>query len=310
MLSQATTENPRFAQDFDDYRRACRERYLHQTSVQPILEENAIKEEDSNTNFLRQDGVAEGIATVDAATLSQLEGFKLTRSTELPANMSPAPDNLKKSDKEERRNSLSKFISSVFTRKPSSPQITSQKKITKEEREKNEQDWRMARFIAELEYEGKSDQEIQMQLFQIRDQSQLGPPRSPTIGDFFKSMSQAFKDEFSQRRDPSAHATATNPFYAAPSAMDDTGYTYEDLVALENVPRGVKCLEHLPLLTYQGQELPTAQNTCAVCMMEFEKDEELRGLHCTHHFHRECIDKWLSVGTTCPVCKSEVESDA
>jgi len=334
MLSVAQTqdaENSRLAQEYEDYRKACRERYMQQAAIAPIQEEkehnDSLQEEVANvTDALQQASVSEAtdgsnIASItetplDASPLTTSRGvdspLSTSRGVDSPLSTSRGVENLKKSGQTERRNSLSKVIS-FFSKKSNSPAMgRDKKKLTKEEKEKAEQDWRMARFIAELEFEGRSDQEIQMHLFHLRDQAQFGRPRSNSVGDWFKSMHQAFKDEFSTRRDvATVHVSAANPFSAAPSAnfANDIGYTYEDLVALENVPRGAKCLDHLPVLTYEGQELPSDQSTCAVCMMEFEKSEELRGLHCTHHFHKECIDKWLAVGSTCPVCKTDVESD-
>ncbi|KAJ3676936.1 hypothetical protein LUZ60_002660 [Juncus effusus] len=46
---------------------------------------------------------------------------------------------------------------------------------------------------------------------------------------------------------------------------------------------------------------------CAVCLSEFEDDETLRLLpKCSHVFHPECIDAWLSGHVTCPVCRSNL----
>jgi len=203
------------------------------------------------------------------------------------------------------------FCSGVF--KKDSPSLSSKdKEKLRLENEKREQDFRMAHLIAELEMAGKSEEEIQIHLFHLRDQAQFRRPRSNSVGDWFKSMQQAFKEEFTARRDlPSVHVASENPFHAAPPGdyASELGYTYEDLLTLESVPRGIKSLDHLPLLVYCGQELPVSQTSCAICMTEFEKDENLRSLQCTHYFHRECIDKWLSVGTTCPVCKGEVDEE-
>jgi len=192
--------------------------------------------------------------------------------------------------------------------------MSKEKEKSKMERRKAEQDWRMARFIAELEMEGRSDEEIQLHIFHLRDQAQFARPRSNSIGDWFRDMHQAFKDEFTARHDrkcATIHVSTVNPFAAAVPAnyMHDMGYSYEDLVSLEPVPRGLKSFDHLPTTVYEGQELPSNQTTCAVCMADFETSEELRSLHCTHHFHKDCIDKWLGVATTCPVCKGEVCSE-
>ncbi|PWA41182.1 zinc finger, RING/FYVE/PHD-type [Artemisia annua] len=46
---------------------------------------------------------------------------------------------------------------------------------------------------------------------------------------------------------------------------------------------------------------------CAVCLNEFKGHEALRLLpECSHVFHRECIDKWLGLHVTCPVCRASL----
>lgn len=43
-------------------------------------------------------------------------------------------------------------------------------------------------------------------------------------------------------------------------------------------------------------------NTCTVCL---EDREELRTLpECMHSFHMPCIDMWLSLHSSCPICRS------
>ncbi|KAM1772274.1 hypothetical protein ACFX15_046145 [Malus domestica] len=47
---------------------------------------------------------------------------------------------------------------------------------------------------------------------------------------------------------------------------------------------------------------------CAVCLSMLEDEEMARLLpNCKHSFHAECIDKWLSSHTTCPICRTEAE---
>ena len=48
------------------------------------------------------------------------------------------------------------------------------------------------------------------------------------------------------------------------------------------------------------------ENTCAVCLAEYENGDEVRMLPCMHKFHVACVDPWLEDNRTCPVCKSDV----
>lgn len=66
-------------------------------------------------------------------------------------------------------------------------------------------------------------------------------------------------------------------------------------------------VELIPSHKYQkGTGLIAEHNgTCAVCLSEFEEDEELRTLpECMHSFHAECIDMWLYSHSNCPICRT------
>ncbi|KAH9295963.1 hypothetical protein KI387_039551, partial [Taxus chinensis] len=45
---------------------------------------------------------------------------------------------------------------------------------------------------------------------------------------------------------------------------------------------------------------------CCICLGKYKNDEELRELPCTHYFHVECVDKWLKINASCPLCKHEI----
>ncbi|XP_041001754.1 E3 ubiquitin-protein ligase EL5-like [Juglans microcarpa x Juglans regia] len=63
----------------------------------------------------------------------------------------------------------------------------------------------------------------------------------------------------------------------------------------------------IPAHKYQKSvSLVGEDGTCAVCLCEFEDDEELRTLPaCMHSFHVSCIDMWLYSHSTCPICRSK-----
>uniref|UniRef100_A0A0D3HR56 RING-type domain-containing protein n=1 Tax=Oryza barthii TaxID=65489 RepID=A0A0D3HR56_9ORYZ len=43
---------------------------------------------------------------------------------------------------------------------------------------------------------------------------------------------------------------------------------------------------------------------CAICLGEFVAGDALRrGPGCGHRFHAECVERWLRVSATCPVCR-------
>ena len=48
------------------------------------------------------------------------------------------------------------------------------------------------------------------------------------------------------------------------------------------------------------------EETCPICLSNFEPDDDVRLLPCSHHFHQECVDEWLAVNSTCPSCRGNV----
>ncbi|CAJ2671171.1 unnamed protein product [Trifolium pratense] len=47
---------------------------------------------------------------------------------------------------------------------------------------------------------------------------------------------------------------------------------------------------------------------CCICLSAYDDGAELRELPCNHHFHCTCIDKWLLINATCPLCKFNILS--
>ncbi|XP_071730677.1 RING-H2 finger protein ATL22-like [Rutidosis leptorrhynchoides] len=57
--------------------------------------------------------------------------------------------------------------------------------------------------------------------------------------------------------------------------------------------------------------LPKDNGTCAICLSDYEPKEEIRTIpECNHYFHAECIDEWLKLNVTCPVCRKSPETSS
>lgn len=56
---------------------------------------------------------------------------------------------------------------------------------------------------------------------------------------------------------------------------------------------------------YETKEIPR-ESVCSICYNKYTEEIENSRLGCDHVFHRECILKWLEVGTTCPLCRDHV----
>lgn len=48
------------------------------------------------------------------------------------------------------------------------------------------------------------------------------------------------------------------------------------------------------------------EKKCAVCLCEYERNEEVVVLPCKHMFHESCIKPWLKDHRTCPTCRKDV----
>ncbi|CAK9171464.1 unnamed protein product [Ilex paraguariensis] len=53
------------------------------------------------------------------------------------------------------------------------------------------------------------------------------------------------------------------------------------------------------------------ENECSICLGLFQDDEMVKVLpECLHAYHSECVDKWLSARSSCPLCRSSLDSNS
>lgn len=63
----------------------------------------------------------------------------------------------------------------------------------------------------------------------------------------------------------------------------------------------------LPTITFSNDDdVCSTMETCAICLEDYEINDNLRLLPCHHEFHVPCIDQWLLTRRPfCPVCKRD-----
>ncbi|KAL8089509.1 hypothetical protein AgCh_039109 [Apium graveolens] len=50
---------------------------------------------------------------------------------------------------------------------------------------------------------------------------------------------------------------------------------------------------------------------CSICLAMFEDGERVKVLpECLHAYHSDCVDKWLTNKSSCPLCRSSLDSTA
>ena len=60
--------------------------------------------------------------------------------------------------------------------------------------------------------------------------------------------------------------------------------------------------KNLPVEQYSPDK--HLENSCPVCMLDFEPDSKVKVLPCRHNFHPACIDQWLIESKCiCPMCR-------
>ena len=72
---------------------------------------------------------------------------------------------------------------------------------------------------------------------------------------------------------------------------------------LQRRPPNPTTILALPLYPYRANS--NQINECVICLSEFEEEEAVKEIpFCKHAFHAYCLDMWLSVQKTCPLCRT------
>jgi len=45
---------------------------------------------------------------------------------------------------------------------------------------------------------------------------------------------------------------------------------------------------------------------CSICLEEYQGNDKISTLDCTHFYHTDCITMWINKDNSCPLCRAEV----
>lgn len=64
-------------------------------------------------------------------------------------------------------------------------------------------------------------------------------------------------------------------------------------------------IQSYPKILYSEAKGSTTASCCAICLGDYKGNHLLRQLpDCNHLFHFKCIDTWLRLNPSCPVCRT------
>ncbi|EOB13647.1 E3 ubiquitin-protein ligase [Nosema bombycis CQ1] len=65
--------------------------------------------------------------------------------------------------------------------------------------------------------------------------------------------------------------------------------------------------QELKVINYREEsDIPDDTYHCTICFELYELDVPIKFLPCEHHFHSSCVDEWLNLKDTCPLCKKNI----
>lgn len=87
------------------------------------------------------------------------------------------------------------------------------------------------------------------------------------------------------------------------------GITEDDSMDIATVVVGLDgpVIESYPkIIVGDSRRLPKPNNgPCCICLTEYRPKDQIRCIpDCQHCFHVDCIDEWLRMNATCPLCRN------
>ena len=70
-------------------------------------------------------------------------------------------------------------------------------------------------------------------------------------------------------------------------------------------------INELPEMTVnENTKIPEDKTECMICLSNFQLNEKVKIMPCTHFFHTGCITQWFKNNDTCPICKYSLSKES
>ncbi|KAL3633447.1 hypothetical protein CASFOL_022209 [Castilleja foliolosa] len=106
-----------------------------------------------------------------------------------------------------------------------------------------------------------------------------------------------FREDFAQNRGATQDSINSLPTYKYKAKKNKSGNDKEMGAAEGGI---------VAAGTEKERAISGEDAVCCICLTKYVNNDELRELPCSHFFHKECVDKWLKLNASCPLCKAEV----
>ncbi|XP_047312318.1 E3 ubiquitin-protein ligase MPSR1-like [Impatiens glandulifera] len=90
-----------------------------------------------------------------------------------------------------------------------------------------------------------------------------------------------------------------NPLVTIPYLNLETLFSQMMLPKSGPLPASKASIDAMPVVEVTEESL----EECPICLSEYEIGGELKEMPCKHRFHMGCIEKWLGMNGSCPVCR-------
>lgn len=71
-----------------------------------------------------------------------------------------------------------------------------------------------------------------------------------------------------------------------------------------------EAIGRLPVVLHRASGTGSEASECSICLGNFEEEEKVKVLpECQHAYHSECVDKWLTEQSSCPLCRASLGAD-